>query len=128
MKTTVMLLLTNDGELEESVAEALSQLGGVSHLSHDPGDALETVCAVHDLDLAVIDFEDGPHGLTLLSAISMLREDLPMVVITQDDDKHVEALAYTNGATACLQKPVSTAQLGAVIRQSCTPKPELAVV
>ena len=123
-----MLLLTNDGELEDSVAEALLQLGGVSHLTRDPGDALETVCGVHDLDVAVIDFEHGPHGMTLLSAISTLREDLPMIVITQDDDKHVEALAYANGATACFPKPVSVTQLASAIRESCAPKAELAVV
>ena len=39
--------------------------------------------------------------MTLLSAISMLREDLPIIVITRDDEKHVEALAYANGAAAC---------------------------
>jgi CheY-like chemotaxis protein len=128
MKTTVMVLLTNDGELEDSVAEALSQLGGVSHLTHDPGDALDTVCGVHDLDLAVIDFEHGPQGMTLLSAISTLREDLPIIVITHDDEKHVEALAYTNGATACFAKPVSVMQLASAIRESGAPKPELAVV
>jgi hypothetical protein len=83
MKTTVMLLLTNDTELEDAVAEALLELGGVSHLTRDPGDTLETVCGVHDIDLAVIDFEHGPHGMTLLSAISMLREDLPAIVITR---------------------------------------------
>ncbi len=33
MKTTVMLLLTNDNELEDAVAEALLELGGVSHLT-----------------------------------------------------------------------------------------------
>ena len=32
--------------------------------------------------------------MTLLSAISTLREDLPVIVITRDDEKHVEALAY----------------------------------
>jgi two-component system, NarL family, nitrate/nitrite response regulator NarL len=128
MKTTVMLLLTNDSELEDSVAEALLELGGVSHLTRDAGDAVETVCGVHDLDLAVIDFEHGPHGMTLLSAISTLREDLPMIVITQDDDKHVEALAYANGATACFPKPVSVTQLASAIRESCSPKAELAVV
>ena len=35
MKTTVMLLLTNDNELEDAVAEALLELGGVSHLTRD---------------------------------------------------------------------------------------------
>jgi CheY-like chemotaxis protein len=116
MKTTVMLLLTNDSELEDVVAEALLKLRGVSHLTRDAGDALETVCGVHDLDLAIIDFEHGPHGMTLLRAISMLREDLPIIVITYDDEKHVEALACTCGAAACLAKPVSATQLVSAIR------------
>jgi CheY-like chemotaxis protein len=119
-----MLLLTNDSELEDAVAEALLELGGVSYLKRDAGDVLETVCGVHDLDLAVIDFEHGPHGMTLLSAISVLREDLPIIVITHDDEKHVEALAYTNGASACFSKPVSTRQLVAAIREFCGTKVE----
>ena len=122
-----MLLLTNDNELEESVAAALSEIGGISHLTHDAGDALETICGVNDLDLAVIDFEHGPHGMTLLSAISMLRGDLPVIVITHDDEKHVEALAYTNGATACFSKPISITQLVAAIREFCGPRVEQAL-
>jgi CheY-like chemotaxis protein len=121
-----MLLLTNDSQLEDSIAEALLELGGVSYLKRDAGDALETVCGVHDLDLVVIDFEHGPHGMTLLSAISMVREDLPIIVITHDDEKHVEALAYTNGATACFSKPVSVTQLASAIRELLRLKPELA--
>ncbi len=124
MKIRVMLLLTNDDELENSVAEALLDLGGVSHLTRDPGEALKTVCGVHDLDLAVIDFEHGPHGMTLLSAITMLREHLPIIVITRDDDKHVEALAYANGATACFPKPVSATYLANAIRDLQRLKPE----
>ena len=38
-----MLLLTNDNELEELVANALSDIGGISHLTHAAGDALETL-------------------------------------------------------------------------------------
>ena len=64
MKIPLMLLLTNDRELEDSVAEALLAFGGVSHLTQDAREALETACGVHDLDLAVIDFEHGPHGMT----------------------------------------------------------------
>jgi CheY-like chemotaxis protein len=127
MKIPVMLLLTNDSELEDSVAEALLTFGGVSHLTGDAGEALETVCGVHNLDLAIIDFEHGPHGMTLLSAISMLREDLPIIVVTHDDEKHVEALACANGATVCFSKPVSTKQLVVAIREFCSPKPEPAL-
>jgi DNA-binding NtrC family response regulator len=119
MKTPVMLLLTNDNELEELVADALSEIGGISHLTHTAGDALETICGVEDLDLAIIDFEHGPHGMTLLSAISTLREGLPVIVISRDDEEHVEALAYVNGAAACLAKQAVATQLAHTIHHLC---------
>jgi len=119
MKTPVMLLLTDDYKIEQLVADALSEIGGISHLTRDAGDALETICGVNDLDLAIIDFEHGPHGMTLLSAISTLREDLPVIVISRDDEEHVEALAYANGATACLSKQVVVTRLKNTIREVC---------
>ena len=120
MKAPVVLLLTNDPQLEEAVAETLVENGGVSHLAYDPGDALQLVCGLgRHLDLAIIDFDHGPHGMTLLGAINMCREDFPVVVVTRDDEKHVEALAYANGAAACLPKPVSVAQLADAMRQCC---------
>jgi DNA-binding response OmpR family regulator len=128
MKTAVVLLLTNDPQLEETVAQTLSENGGVGHLAHDPGDALQLVCGLgRHLDFAIIDFDHGPHGITLLGAINMCREDFPVVVITRDDEKHVEALAYANGATACFTKPVSVAQLADAMRQSCRPQYQLAL-
>jgi DNA-binding response OmpR family regulator len=126
MKTPVVLLLTNDPQLEETVAQTLFENGGVSHLAHDPGDALQLVCGLgRHLDLAIIDFDHGPHGMTLLGAINMCREDFPVVVVTRDDEKHVEALAYANGAIACLPKPVSVAQLENAMRQCCRPQYQL---
>ena len=127
MKTPVILLLTNDPQLEETVAETLSENGGVSHLAYDPGDALQLVCGLgRHLDLAIIDFDHGAHGMTLLGAINMFREDFPVVVVTRDDEKHVEALAYANGAIACLPKPVSVAQLADAMRQCCRHQYQLA--
>jgi CheY-like chemotaxis protein len=124
MKTPVMLLLTDDNELEELVAHALSEIGAISHLTRDAGDALETICGANDLDLAIIDFEHGPHGMTLLSALSTLRKEIPVIVITCDDEQHVKALAYANGATACLSKQAVTTQLANAIRQLCISKLE----
>src|SRR5215510_7242305 len=126
MKTPVILLLTNDSGLQDLVAEALLEVGGVSHLTRDAGDALEIISGVHDLDFAIIDFEHGPHGMTLLNAISTLREDLPVIVITQDDEKHVEELAYANGATACFLKQALARQLANTICELCKPKLERA--
>lgn len=120
MKTPVMLLLTDDHVLEHLVAKELSAMGGLSHLTHTAGNALEIACGADDLDLAIIDFEHGPHGMTLLRAISTLRKDLPVIVITRDDEKHVEALAYANGATACFSKKAVAAELANTIQQLCT--------
>ena len=119
MKTPMILLLTDDNELEELVANALSEIGGISHVTRDAGEALEITCSANDLDLAIIDFEHGPHGLTMLSALRTLREDLPAVAITHDDEEHVEALAYANGASACVSKQAVPTQLKNTIRQVC---------
>jgi len=119
-----MLLLTDDNELEELVADALSEIGAISHLTRDAGEALEIICGANDLDFAVIDFEHGPHGMTLLSALSTLREDLPLIAITRDDEEHVEALAYANGATTCLSKQAVAPRLANLIRELSKPKAE----
>ena len=124
MKTPVILLLTNDNGLEDLVAHSLSAIGGLSHLTRDAGDALDTICGVHDLDLAVIDFEHGPHGMTLLSTISTLREDLPLIVITRDEEEHVEELAYANGAMACFPKRAVATRLANTISELCKPRLE----
>jgi Response regulator containing CheY-like receiver, AAA-type ATPase, and DNA-binding domains len=122
-----MLLLTNDTELEDAVAEALLEFGGVSHLTCNAGDALQIICGTgQDLDLAVIDFELGPHGMTLLSAINSCREDFPVIVVTRDDEKQVEALAYANGVAACLAKPITATELKLVVQHLLAPKLELA--
>ena len=124
MKTPVILLLSDDNGLEDLVADVLLEIGGVSHLTRDAGDALDAVCGMHDLDLAVIDFEHGPHGMTLLSAIRTLREDLPVIVITRDNEQHVEELAYANGATACFPKQDVATKLANTIRELSKPRLE----
>jgi DNA-binding NtrC family response regulator len=129
VKTPAILLLTNDPRLEESVAQALREIGGLSHLTQSAGDALQLICTIgQDLDLAVIDFEHGPHGMTLLSAVNTCRADFPMIVICRDDEKYVEALAYANGATVCLPKPVSAAQLASTMKRCRRPQHQLALV
>jgi len=124
MKTPFILLFTNDNELKDLVAQALSEIGGVSHLARDANEALETVRGAPSLDFAIVDFEHGSEGLTLLRAINALCRYLPVIVVIRDDDSHVAA--YTNGAAACLAKPVSVAQLVSTIRKLGLFEPELA--
>ena len=126
MKTPFILLFTNDNELKDLVAQALSGIGGVSHLARDANEALETVRGAPSLDFAIVDFEHGSEGMTLLRAINARCRYLPVIVVTRDDDSHVAAVAYTNGAAACLAKPVSAAQLVSTIRKLGLFEPELA--
>ena len=124
MKTPFILLFTNDNELKDRVAQALSGIGGVTHLARDANEALETVRGAPSLDFAIVDFEHGSEGMTLLRAINARCRYLPVIVVTRDDDSHVAA--YTNGAAACLAKPVSVAQLVSTIRKLGLFEPELA--
>jgi hypothetical protein len=47
-------------------------------------------------------------------------------VITCDDEQHVEALAYANGAAACFSKQAVATQLANAIRKLCNSKIEQA--
>jgi DNA-binding NtrC family response regulator len=78
-----------------------------------------------ELSLVVIDFDDGCHGMTSLSAIKNCLEKLPVIVATSSDSYHAAAVAYANGAAACLAKPITTAELKVVIRQLRQAKLEL---
>jgi DNA-binding response OmpR family regulator len=129
MKTPVIALLTNDPSLEECVAQVLLESGGLSHLAQSASDALDLVCTSgQDLDLAVIDCEHGPHGMTLVGAINSRREGFPVIVVTRPGEKYIEALAYANGASACLSKPVSATQLANAMKQCRRSQHQLATV
>ena len=122
MKTPVILLLTNDPQVEETVALALNEIGGLSHLACCASEALETACAVgDDLLLAVIDFEHGFDRLNLVQAIRTHCGHLPVVVIAPNTEKYMEVLASAGGPCMLMRKPVSAAQIAAAIK-FCLPR------
>ena len=127
MNTRLVLLLTRDREFEKLLAEAVVKGGAAIILvARNIGDALQMVCARgRELDLAVVDFDDGCHGMTLLSALNTCHGDLPVVAVTSSDAYHAAAIGYANGVAACLAKPISGAELEIVIRELRQPKLEL---
>lgn len=127
MKTPVMALLTNDHHLEECVAQVLLRTEGVSHPAQSANDVLDLLCTMGPtLDLAVIDFEHGPDGLTLVDAISTRWRGFPVIVITGPGEEEMEALVYANGAAVCLSKPVSASQLAEAMKRCHCSQPHLA--
>jgi DNA-binding NtrC family response regulator len=126
MNTRLVLLLTRDREFEKVLAEALRAGGAIILVARNAADALQIVCdRGRELDVAIIDFDHGCHGMTLIGALSTCRENLPIVVVTSSDAYHAAAVAYANAAAACLAKPISSSELEIVIRELHEPKLEL---
>jgi DNA-binding NtrC family response regulator len=110
MKSPLILLFTRDGDFARSVREAVSGTDAVVLIARDVRDGLQIVCQRGgELDFAVMDFDDGCRGMTLLSAVHTCYEQLPIVVTTSEDAEHASCLAYANGARTCLKKPLSAA-------------------
>src|SRR6266404_8993689 len=110
MKSPLILLFTRNGDFAQSVSDALFGTGATVLIARDVRDGLQIVWhRGRELDSALMDFDDGCRGRTLLSAVHNCYERLPIVVTTSEKAEHACFLAYANGARTCLKKPLSAA-------------------
>lgn len=127
MNPRCILLLTHDVGFHTLLNRALPDGEVIVHVAGNANEALRVVCErAENLDLAVIDFDDGCHGMTLLSALNACQPDLPIIALISRDAYHAAAVGYANGAAACLAKPISAAELRTVIEMVGEPKLQLA--
>jgi DNA-binding response OmpR family regulator len=116
MKEPLILLFTRDGDFAQSVRDALFETGATVLVARDVRYGLQIVWQHgRELDFALMDFDDGCRGRTLLSAVHNCYEQLPIVVTTSEKAEHARFLAYANGARTCLKKPLSVAVLAKAI-------------
>ena len=116
MKSPLILLFTRDNDFAQSVRDAVSGTGAVVLMARDVRDGLQIVRQRgRELDFALMDFDDGCRGRTLLSAVHTCYERLPIVVTTSEAAEQASFLAWANGARTCLKKPLSTAGFAKVI-------------
>lgn len=126
-KAQVVLLYTRDNRLGGLLGEALSGTGSIVLVARTVADALQIICQRgRDLAFAVMDFDGGCRGMTILSAIHTCFEKLPILVTTSKDAEHVRAVAYANGARAFLSKPTYPARLANTISELLAPDHQLA--
>src|SRR6266480_3580464 len=119
----LVLLFTRDGDFTRLVYETLFPAGSVLLIARDVHSGLQIVYERgRELDLAVMDFDDGCRGRTLLSAVHTCYERLPIVVTTSEDAEHARFLAYANGARTCLKKPLSAAGIAKAIADVTAPR------
>lgn len=126
MNAHLVLLETRDHDFEKVLTDALEGSGATVLVVQNVADALKIGCRRGaELDLAVIDRDDC-HAITLLSAIKACRHELPIVVVISSTSScHCAAVAYANGAAACIAKPITAAELEPVLRQLGQPKLKL---
>ena len=124
-----ILLLTLDPMVEETMAEALLETGGMICTARTADDAMRIICRTgSELELAIIDFDHGSNGMTLISAINTCaNHHLLILVLTPHGEEHGRFVARANGVAECLAKPISAAQMAKAII-NCRPKWELALV
>ena len=116
MKPSVILLFTRDRNFDQLVREALLGTNAIVLIARNIPDALEIVCQRgRELDFALMDFDGGCRGMTLLAAVHTCHQHLPVLVTTSKDAEHATAVAYANGARACLNRPLQAALLANAI-------------
>jgi DNA-binding NtrC family response regulator len=116
MKSPLILLFTRDGDFAQSARDALFETGASVLIARDVRDRLQIVWQRgRELNSALMDFDDGCRGRTLLSAVHNCYERLPIVVTTSEKAEHACFLAYANGARTCLKKPLSAASFAKAI-------------
>ena len=127
MKPKLVLLYTRDRGFDSLLGAALSGSGAIVLIARTVADALQIICQRgRELAFAVMDFDGGCRGMTVLSAIHTCFEHLPIVVTTSKEAEHVTAVAYANGARTCLDRSVPSAQLANAI-SGVTAPPKQAV-
>ena len=126
MKPRLVLLFTRDRAFDQLVSEALFGAGAIVLIARSVADALQIVCQRgRELDFALMDFDGGCRGMTLLRAVHTCDQQLPVLVTTSEDTEHATAVAYANGARACLNKPTPTARIADAISELSRPHQQL---
>ena len=124
----LVLLHTRDVDFQNVVRQALSDTGTVLLIARTAEEALQIVCRRRrELDVAIMAFNEGCRGITLLSAVHSCCEQLPTLLVVDKDSEHAKAIAYMNGARVCLSKPISPVELANAIADLELAAPELAV-
>ena len=86
MKGRQALLFTFDAEVESMVRQALLGTDISLLIARTVGEALQIACQQgRELDFAIMAFSEDCHGMTLLSAIHGCYDQLPTLVVVEEN-------------------------------------------
>ncbi|HJT80101.1 MAG TPA: response regulator [Chthoniobacterales bacterium] len=119
------ILLVADGTSSSTSTAARAALEchrGLRH-ANTSHDAFEILAEdINDIDVVILDVDSGAHRLCFLDAISCYGAAPPVIVVTDSQDTDVTSKAYRHGATACIGKPFTSRELGALIDDVVLPE------
>lgn len=108
LNDTNILLVDNDDLVLQELAEMLVRAGAEVASCVDPADALEAITqSPRDWDMVLTDFDmDGMSGSTLAEAMHREREDLPIILMTGNNELHFAKDSVQTEFAATLRKPI----------------------
>ena len=128
MKPRLVLLYTRDRNFDRVLKEALLGTRAVVLIARNL-DALRKIIfrRGRELDLAILDFNQGFRGMTVLNAVNGCYDKLPTLAVSSKGEGRAGALAFARNARVCLSKPFSSAILAKAIAILCPTRSRLAV-
>jgi DNA-binding response OmpR family regulator len=120
MKRNILLVANSAGDSNAIVADAAERARrGLQHVdnSRRAFELLKT--GLNDIDLIVIDLDPGMHSISVLEALGCCDTCPPIIVVTGLEEFEMTAIAQRHGATACIGKPFSVAELALLMEEVC---------
>jgi FixJ family two-component response regulator len=118
----IIAVLDDDERLLKSLESLMISFGFEvkAHLSAESllssGDVLKIDCLISDVGMP------GMSGIQLLEQVRTERPDLPVILITGRQEKHLSQLALRNGAQY-FEKPLDSTRLIEAVRAALARKP-----
>ena len=128
MKPRLVLLYTRDRKFDRILKEALRGTRALVLIARNL-DALRQIVfrRGRELDLAILDFNQGFRGVTVLNALDGCYDKRSTLAASSEDEDCAGALAFAKSARVCLNKPFSSAILAKAIANLCPTQTQLAV-
>lgn len=120
MKTNILLVADDAEDSIAIIADAAARTGRGLRQAKNTRCAFDLVTAdLDDIDLIIIDLDPGRHSMSALEALGCCKICPPIIVVTGLEERQMTKIAFCHGASACIAKPFSAAELASAINKTC---------
>ena len=128
MKPRLVLLYSRDRNFDRVLKEALLGTRAVVLIARSLDAVRKIVCRPgSELDLAILDFNRGFRGVTVLNALNGCYDKQPTLAVNSEGEGRAGTLTFAKSARVCLSKPFSSAILAKAIANLCPTQTQLVV-